>query len=121
MQYFQELSEKTTHLVAIQPGTVKVRDAKKQGKVKIVNPDWLWTCAERWEHVDERLYPLREVPLHKVRISNVIINQFFLHYESNFFLFQFANPMNYCLVSIIIWYLSLLFTNLCEHLSKITE
>lgn len=23
-----------------------------------MTPDWLWCCAERWEHVDERLYPL---------------------------------------------------------------
>ncbi|XP_031782575.1 RNA polymerase II subunit A C-terminal domain phosphatase [Nasonia vitripennis] len=66
-QASQDLTEQTTHLVAIQPGTVKVREAKRQGKVKIVNPDWLWTCAERWEHVDERLYPLKEVPLHKAR------------------------------------------------------
>lgn len=54
----QDLTDQTTHLVAIRPGTVKVNTAKKGGKVKIVNPDWLWTCAERWEHVDERLYPL---------------------------------------------------------------
>ena len=23
-----------------------------------MTPDWLWSCAERWERVDERLYPL---------------------------------------------------------------
>lgn len=54
----QDLSEKTTHLVAIKPGTAKANAAKKNGNIKIVNPDWLWTCAERWEHVDERLFPL---------------------------------------------------------------
>ncbi|XP_078043867.1 RNA polymerase II subunit A C-terminal domain phosphatase Fcp1 [Augochlora pura] len=54
----QDLTEKTTHLVAIRPGTAKVNTAKKNGKIKIVNPEWLWTCAERWEHVDERLFPL---------------------------------------------------------------
>ncbi|XP_033340142.2 RNA polymerase II subunit A C-terminal domain phosphatase Fcp1 isoform X1 [Megalopta genalis] len=54
----QDLTDKTTHLVAIRPGTAKVNTAKKNGKIKIVNPDWLWTCAERWEHVDERLFPL---------------------------------------------------------------
>ncbi|KZC10842.1 PREDICTED: RNA polymerase II subunit A C-terminal domain phosphatase [Dufourea novaeangliae] len=54
----QDLSDKTTHLVAIRPGTAKVNAAKKNGTIKIVNPDWLWTCAERWEHVDERLFPL---------------------------------------------------------------
>ncbi|XP_046751533.1 RNA polymerase II subunit A C-terminal domain phosphatase [Diprion similis] len=54
----QDLQENTTHLVAIKPGTAKVYAAKKMWQVKIVNPDWLWTCAERWECVDERLYPL---------------------------------------------------------------
>ncbi|KAK2579346.1 hypothetical protein KPH14_008297 [Odynerus spinipes] len=54
----QDLTEKTTHLVAIRPGTAKVNAAKKRGDIKIVNPDWLWACAERWEHVDERLFPL---------------------------------------------------------------
>lgn len=23
-----------------------------------MTPDWLWSCAERWERVEERLYPL---------------------------------------------------------------
>ena len=23
-----------------------------------MTPDWLWSCAERWEHVEELLYPL---------------------------------------------------------------
>lgn len=54
----QDLTENTTHLVAIRPGTAKVNAAKKRGDIKIVNPDWLWACAERWEHVDERLFPL---------------------------------------------------------------
>ncbi|XP_076622872.1 RNA polymerase II subunit A C-terminal domain phosphatase Fcp1 isoform X1 [Colletes latitarsis] len=54
----QDLSDKTTHLVAIRPGTAKANTAKKNENIKIVNPDWLWTCAERWEHVDERLFPL---------------------------------------------------------------
>lgn len=52
------MSDKTTHLVAIRPGTAKANAAKKNPNIKIVNPDWLWTCAERWEHVDERLFPL---------------------------------------------------------------
>ncbi|XP_017788336.1 PREDICTED: RNA polymerase II subunit A C-terminal domain phosphatase [Habropoda laboriosa] len=54
----QDLSDKTTHLVAIRPGTAKANAAKKNLNIQIVNPDWLWTCAERWEHVDERLFPL---------------------------------------------------------------
>ncbi|XP_015112781.1 RNA polymerase II subunit A C-terminal domain phosphatase isoform X2 [Diachasma alloeum] len=57
-QVEQDLTEKTTHLVAIKPGTAKVYAAKKNANIKIVNPDWLWSCAERWERVDERLFPL---------------------------------------------------------------
>ncbi|XP_011703287.1 PREDICTED: RNA polymerase II subunit A C-terminal domain phosphatase isoform X2 [Wasmannia auropunctata] len=54
----QDLTEKTTHLVAIRKGTAKANAARKDANIKIVNSDWLWTCAERWEHVDERLFPL---------------------------------------------------------------
>ncbi|KAG5327244.1 CTDP1 phosphatase, partial [Pseudoatta argentina] len=54
----QDLTEKTTHLVAIRKGTAKANAARKDTNIKIVNSDWLWTCAERWEHVDERLFPL---------------------------------------------------------------
>ncbi|XP_063995143.1 RNA polymerase II subunit A C-terminal domain phosphatase isoform X2 [Diachasmimorpha longicaudata] len=54
----QDLTSRTTHLVAIKPGTAKVYAAKKNSKIKVVNPDWLWSCAERWERVDERLFPL---------------------------------------------------------------
>ncbi|XP_025989870.1 RNA polymerase II subunit A C-terminal domain phosphatase isoform X2 [Solenopsis invicta] len=54
----QELTEKTTHLVAIRKGTAKANAAKKHGKIKIVNSDWLWTCAERWERVEEDLFQL---------------------------------------------------------------
>lgn len=25
---------------------------------QIVTPNWLWKCAERWERVEERLFPL---------------------------------------------------------------
>lgn len=30
-----------------------------KNKLHVVTPEWLWTCAERWERVDERLYPLQ--------------------------------------------------------------
>jgi len=52
------VTNKTTHLVAARLGTAKINDAKKQGRSVIVTPDWLWACAERWERVDERLFPL---------------------------------------------------------------
>ncbi|XP_037821914.1 RNA polymerase II subunit A C-terminal domain phosphatase [Lucilia sericata] len=54
----QNIMENTTHLVAVTAGTFKVNAAKKNPKIKIVNTNWLWSCAERWEHVDERLFPL---------------------------------------------------------------
>ncbi|CAH1965922.1 unnamed protein product [Acanthoscelides obtectus] len=54
----QDITDKTTHLVAVRPGTIKVNAGRRQRNVKIVTPDWLWCCAERWDHVDERIFPL---------------------------------------------------------------
>jgi len=53
-------SETTTHVVAARPGTEKVKAASRQKSAWIVNPDWVWTCADRWEWVDERLFPLND-------------------------------------------------------------
>ncbi|XP_030557265.1 RNA polymerase II subunit A C-terminal domain phosphatase [Drosophila novamexicana] len=52
------INKDITHLVAVNAGTYKVNAAKKESKIKVVNANWLWACAERWEHVDERLFPL---------------------------------------------------------------
>ncbi|XP_069672382.1 RNA polymerase II subunit A C-terminal domain phosphatase isoform X1 [Periplaneta americana] len=58
-QVTQDLTSETTHLVAVRPGTAKVNAARRAGRnIFIVTPDWLWCCGERWEKVDERLYPL---------------------------------------------------------------
>ncbi|CAG9838902.1 unnamed protein product [Diabrotica balteata] len=54
----QDIEDTTTHLVAVRPGTAKVNSGRRKKKLKIVTPDWLWCCAERWEHVDERIFPL---------------------------------------------------------------
>ncbi|XP_076041631.1 RNA polymerase II subunit A C-terminal domain phosphatase-like isoform X2 [Oratosquilla oratoria] len=48
----------TTHVVAANLHTEKVHQARKYKNVKIVTPNWLWTCAERWEHVEEQLFLL---------------------------------------------------------------
>ena len=65
-----EGSPKTTHLVASKWGTVKVNKCIKAKNIFIVNPNWLYTCAERWERVDERLYPLeREMSAEKNKSS----------------------------------------------------
>ncbi|KAM7345800.1 RNA polymerase II subunit A C-terminal domain phosphatase Fcp1 isoform 2-T2 [Cochliomyia hominivorax] len=57
-EVLQNIMENTTHLVAVTAGTFKVNAAKKNPNIKIVNANWLWSCAERWEHVDERIFPL---------------------------------------------------------------
>ncbi|KAL0820277.1 hypothetical protein ABMA28_006191 [Loxostege sticticalis] len=58
----QDYTQNTTHLVAVRAGTAKVnasRRSNRAAKLHVVTPEWLWTCAERWERVDERLYPLQ--------------------------------------------------------------
>ena len=52
-----EVDSTTTHLVAARLGTAKVTAARSR-QVAVVTPDWLWACAERWERVEERLFPL---------------------------------------------------------------
>ncbi|XP_006897290.1 PREDICTED: RNA polymerase II subunit A C-terminal domain phosphatase [Elephantulus edwardii] len=49
-----------THLIAARAGTEKVRQAQECRHLHVVNPDWLWSCLERWEKVEERLFPLRD-------------------------------------------------------------
>ncbi|XP_078123533.1 RNA polymerase II subunit A C-terminal domain phosphatase isoform X1 [Sander vitreus] len=51
---------RTTHLIAARTGTEKVRQAQGCKHLFVVNPDWLWSCLERWERVEEQLYPLKE-------------------------------------------------------------
>ncbi|XP_028255667.1 RNA polymerase II subunit A C-terminal domain phosphatase [Parambassis ranga] len=51
---------RTTHLIAARAGTEKVRQAQGCKHLHVVNPDWLWSCLERWERVEEMLYPLKE-------------------------------------------------------------
>lgn len=55
----ENLEPDTTHLVAVRQGTLKASAARKRPDIKTVTPEWLWLCAERWEHVEEKLFPLR--------------------------------------------------------------
>ena len=50
----------TTHVVAAKLGTIKVNTALKHKGVHVVTPEWLWTCNDRWERVDERLFYVNE-------------------------------------------------------------
>lgn len=54
----QQLTDDTTHLVAATSGTFKVNAVRKRPEIHVVTPEWLWSCAERWECVEERLFPL---------------------------------------------------------------
>ncbi|XP_008183934.1 RNA polymerase II subunit A C-terminal domain phosphatase isoform X3 [Acyrthosiphon pisum] len=55
----ENIKPDSTHLVAVRQGTLKASAARKRPDIKTVTPEWLWLCAERWEHVEERLFPLR--------------------------------------------------------------
>lgn len=37
-----------------------MRQAQACGRLHVVNPDWLWSCLERWDKVEEQLFPLSE-------------------------------------------------------------
>ncbi|XP_061450034.1 RNA polymerase II subunit A C-terminal domain phosphatase [Rhineura floridana] len=49
-----------THVIAARAGTEKVRQAQNYKNLHIVNPDWLWSCLERWDKVEEQLFPLKD-------------------------------------------------------------
>ncbi|XP_040209782.1 RNA polymerase II subunit A C-terminal domain phosphatase isoform X1 [Rana temporaria] len=51
---------RVTHLIAARAGTEKVKQAQNCKHLYVVNPDWLWSCLERWEKVEEQLFPLKE-------------------------------------------------------------
>ncbi|CAM5110462.1 unnamed protein product [Natator depressus] len=51
---------KATHLIAARGGTEKVRQALDCKHLHVVNPDWLWSCLERWDKVEEQLFPLKD-------------------------------------------------------------
>uniref|UniRef100_A0ACB8FCM0 Uncharacterized protein n=1 Tax=Sphaerodactylus townsendi TaxID=933632 RepID=A0ACB8FCM0_9SAUR len=52
--------DKPTHLIAARAGTEKVRQAQNCKNLHVVNPDWLWSCLERWDKVEEQLFPLKD-------------------------------------------------------------
>uniref|UniRef100_A0A8C9Q0U8 RNA polymerase II subunit A C-terminal domain phosphatase n=1 Tax=Spermophilus dauricus TaxID=99837 RepID=A0A8C9Q0U8_SPEDA len=52
--------DRATHLIAARAGTEKVRQAEECRHLHVVSPDWLWSCLERWDRVEEQLFPLTE-------------------------------------------------------------
>lgn len=69
-----DISSNCTHLVAARPGTAKVNSSRRHKGIFIVTPLWLWHCAERWEKVDEKLYPLGKYNnKYKVKLTNLYV------------------------------------------------
>ena len=56
--FLPQVSEQTTHLIGGKKGTAKYQDAQKQENIKFVSIDWLMTCSDRWEKVQEGLFPI---------------------------------------------------------------
>lgn len=54
----------TTHVIAGKSGTAKLKEAKRVMGVKIVNPRWLWGCAEQWKWLDEKQFPVEADEVH---------------------------------------------------------
>lgn len=48
------ITRQTTHVIANPDRiTTKVKKAARYHHIKIVNPEWMFQCCTRWEHVDE--------------------------------------------------------------------
>lgn len=63
-------SDVTTHVVAGRLGTEKSYRAIKSRGIKLVNPGWLFCCHERWEWVDERLFPVEGLEKYRQQIRD---------------------------------------------------
>lgn len=63
-------SDVTTHVIAGRLGTEKSYRAVKSRRIKLVNPGWLFCCSERWEWVDERLFPVEGLDKYKQQIRD---------------------------------------------------
>lgn len=51
------VNRRTTHVIANPDRkTTKVKKAARYEQIKIVNPEWMFQCCSRWEHVDETPY-----------------------------------------------------------------
>lgn len=53
------VNRRTTHVIANPDRkTTKVKQAARYQHIKIVNPEWMFQCCTRWEHVDETPYAI---------------------------------------------------------------
>lgn len=56
-QVTTRIDRRTTHVIANPDRkTSKVKQAARYPRIKIVNPEWMFQCCTRWEHVQETPY-----------------------------------------------------------------
>ncbi|KAI9878677.1 MAG: Carboxy-terminal domain (CTD) phosphatase [Pleopsidium flavum] len=60
-QIFENISKRTTHVIAARNRTAKVRQAARRRKIKIVTTQWLFDSISQWQRVDEDPYL---IPVH---------------------------------------------------------
>lgn len=57
------VNRRTTHVIANPDRkTTKVKQAARYQHIKIVNPEWMFQCCTRWEHVEETPYTIEIDP-----------------------------------------------------------
>jgi RNA polymerase II subunit A-like phosphatase len=58
-----DVTRRTTHVIANPDRkTTKVKRAARYPHIKIVNPEWMFQCCTKWEHVDETPYLIESDP-----------------------------------------------------------
>ncbi len=60
-QISENISKRTTHVIAARNRTAKVRQAARRRKIKIVTTQWLFDSISRWQRVNEEPYL---IPVH---------------------------------------------------------
>lgn len=60
-QIFENITKRTTHVIAARNRTAKVRQAARRRKIKIVTTQWLFDSISQWQRVDEDSYL---IPVH---------------------------------------------------------
>lgn len=60
-QVSENISKRTTHVIAARNRTAKVRQAARRRKIKIVTTQWLFDSISQWQRIDEEPYL---IPVH---------------------------------------------------------
>lgn len=65
----EKIARDVTHVIAVRPGTAKVKQAVKRG-IKVVGTPWLIESMQQWRKLDERPYLLEGVGKQKLETSS---------------------------------------------------